>query len=61
MMTAIRKQQEQHTAPSEPDDSPPSRPRPGVPLQGRPRSVDGEEAYLRSAMERAEIDIAAGW
>ncbi len=31
-----------------------------VALKGRPRSVPGEEAYLRSELERAAIDIAAG-
>lgn len=35
--------------------------RPGIGQQGRPRIVEDEEAYLRSAMERARIDIAAGW
>lgn len=30
-------------------------------LHGRPRSVEGEEAYLRSVQEQAAIDIAAGW
>ena len=30
-------------------------------LHGRPRSVEGEEAYLRSVMEQAATDIAAGW
>jgi hypothetical protein len=29
-------------------------------LHGRPRSVPGEEAYLRSELEQAAIDIAAG-
>ncbi len=32
-----------------------------VVLHGRPRTVEGEEAYLRSAMEQAATDIAAGW
>jgi len=32
-----------------------------VVLHGRPRSVEGEEAYLRSMMEQAATDIAAGW
>ena len=36
--------------------------RPAIaPIKGRPRSRPGEEAYLRSEMERAAIDIAAGW
>lgn len=30
-------------------------------IQGRPRSVPGEEAYERSAREQAAIDIAGGW
>ena len=34
--------------------------RPAV-IHGRPRSVEGEEAYERSAKEQAAIDIAAGW
>ncbi len=33
----------------------------GVVLHGLPRSVKSEEAYLRSAMEQAATDIAAGW
>jgi hypothetical protein len=32
-----------------------------VVLHGRPRTVEGEEAYLRSMMEQAATDIAAGW
>jgi hypothetical protein len=35
-------------------------PRPAA-VTGRPRSMPGEEAYLRSELERAAIDIAAGW
>ena len=40
--------------------------RPGVKhdrttLLRRPRSVEGDEAYHRSVMEQAAIDIAAGW
>ncbi|SDO35559.1 hypothetical protein SAMN04515671_0674 [Nakamurella panacisegetis] len=34
--------------------------RPAV-THGRPRSVEGEEAYERSRREQAAIDIAAGW
>ena len=43
-----------------PHRSPDSARRPTV-LRGRPRSVEGEEAYLRSMMEQAATDIAAGW
>ena len=30
-------------------------------FDGRYRSAEDEEAYRRSAMEQAKIDIAAGW
>ena len=29
--------------------------------RARPRSLADEEAYLRSVLEQARIDIAAGW
>ena len=69
MTTSERKAQTNSAEPSHPavqperhipNQSPDSARRPTV-LHGRPRSVEGEEAYLRSMMEQAATDIAAGW
>ena len=42
-------------------DSSPEADQVRVELRHRPRSVEGDEAYHRSVMEQAAIDIAAGW
>lgn len=43
-----------------PIPAPAGEPNPGA-RRARPRSPADEEAYLRSVLEQARIDIAAGW
>lgn len=52
----VPSQSDRHSVPVDMEPVPPV-PEP----RGRPRSAEGEEAYLRSVMEQAKIDIAAGW
>lgn len=64
-MTMQQQEARRTTGPAHPDRGDENRPRlpeqRRVVLHGRPRSVEGEEAYLRSVMEQAATDIAAGW
>jgi hypothetical protein len=61
MMTVTTEPERQSADTVESTDSSSTTPAPTPIRRARPRSVEGEEAYLRSAMERARIDIAAGW
>ena len=56
-MTLTDNPNRQPTEPAEDTRSDSSNPtsRPGIGQQGRPRSTADQEAYLRSAMERARI------
>ena len=63
-MTMQQQEVRRATGPTQPDRGDQTRsriPEQRVVLHGRPRSVEGEEAYLRSVMEQAATDIAAGW
>jgi len=76
MMTASQRQENKHRH-TDPDTVGPSDstvfpgssavPSPRLPpesdrmVRARPRSVEGDEAYHRSVLEQAAIDIAAGW